>query len=205
MMKLTSLRPIILASGSPRRTEVLEMIGLQFIVAPSKVSEEMDDSWTDFNAYVKELALRKTVAVADEFPDHFVIGADTIVVHNGTVYPKPANPQQAKQFLREFSGQTHSVITGVCVYHDDETELFSVETKVTFRQLDDTLIDVYVDSGDPMDKAGAYGIQTAGALLVERIVGDFFNVMGLPIAQLADYLRRTGLIELKGGAPAIDD
>ena len=203
-MKFSSLQPIILASSSPRRKEILDMVGLQFTVEPSKISEEIDFQGSDFADYATELAERKTLAIAHEFFGNIIIGADTIVVFEGEVYPKPLDHAQAKLFLKTLSGQTHSVITGVCVHHNDITKTFSVETKVTFRSFDDTLIEAYINSGDPMDKAGAYGIQTAGALLVEEIQGDFFNVMGLPISMLIDFLRQDGLIELEGGGPAID-
>ena len=151
----------------------------------------------DFGAYARELASRKTAAIAENYGDHIVIGADTIVVHEGKHYPKPASPAQAKTFLQTLSGKTHTVITGVGVYIGGTLRVFSVETAVTFRELDDVLIDAYVESGDPMDKAGGYGIQTAGALLVDKIDGDYFNVMGLPIAKLTEHLRRFALITLR--------
>ncbi len=103
-----------------------------------------------------------------------------------------------KAFLKELSGKTHTVITGVGLFMDDELRTFSVETKVTFRELDDMLINAYVESGDPMDKAGGYGIQTAGALLVEKIEGDYYNVMGLPIAKLTEHMRKLCLYGIEG-------
>jgi septum formation protein len=204
MMKFMSAKPVILASASPRRKEILSLLGFPFTVLPSHISEDIDMMSDDFGAYARELASRKTAAVAEDFGDHIVIGADTIVVHEGKHYPKPASPAQAKTFLQELSGKTHTVITGVGVYMGGTLRVFSVETAVTFRDLDDVLIDAYVESGDPMDKAGGYGIQTAGALLVEKIDGDYFNVMGLPIAKLTEHLRRLALIALKDGDPFID-
>ncbi len=203
-MKFTSARPIILASASPRRKEILSLVGLPFTVLPSHISEDIDMTSEDFGAYARELASRKTAAIAEDYGDHIVIGADTIVVHEGKHYPKPASPAQAKTFLQTLSGKTHTVITGVGVYIGGTLRVFSVETAVTFRELDDVLIDAYVESGDPMDKAGGYGIQTAGALLVDKIDGDYFNVMGLPIAKLTEHLRRFALITLKEGDPYID-
>lgn len=203
-MKFSSLQPIILASSSPRRKEILEMVGLQFTVEPSKISEEIEFKGRYFSRYAKELAELKARAVANSFPENVIIGADTIVVFDGKVYPKPLDVGQARLFLKTLAGQTHSVFTGVCVYHSNKFKAFSVETKVTFRPFDDTLIEAYIYSGDPMDKAGAYGVQTAGSLLVKEIQGDFFNVMGLPVSKLIDFLRQDGLIELEGGGPAID-
>lgn len=203
-MKFKSAQPVILASASPRRKEILSLLGLPFTVLPSHVSEDIEMTTDDFGDYARELAFRKTEAIAEEYGDHIVIGADTIVVHEGKHYPKPASPAQAKLFLQALSGKTHTVITGVGVSMGGTSRVFSVETAVTFRELDDVLIDAYVESGDPMDKAGGYGIQTAGALLVDKIDGDYFNVMGLPIAKLTEHLRRFALIALQEGDPYID-
>ena len=204
MMKFNIAKPVILASASPRREGILSLLGFPFTVIPSHVSEDIDMESDDFAAYARELAARKTTAVAKEYDDHIVIGADTIVVHEGKHYPKPESKEQAKAFLQELSGKTHAVITGVGISIGGTLRVFSVETAVTFRELDDVLLDAYVASGDPMDKAGGYGIQTAGALLVEKIEGDYFNVMGLPIAKLTEHLRRLALIALKDGDPFID-
>src|SRR5690606_4601248 len=130
-------------------------------------------------------------------PDAFVIAADTIVVFDGEVYPKPSSKEQAESFLRRFAGKTHSVFTGVSILGNGISNVFSVETKVTFKGLDDKLIRAYVDSGDPMDKAGGYGIQTSGALLVDRIDGDYLNVVGLPLSRLLEILREEGIVLLK--------
>jgi septum formation protein len=197
-------KPVILASASPRRQEILSMLGFPFTVIPSHISEDIDMKTDGFGAYARELASRKTEAIAEQYGDHIVIGADTIVVHEGKLYPKPISKEQAKTFLHELSGKTHAVITGVGIYEGGTLRVFSVETAVTFRELDDELIDAYVDSGDPMDKAGGYGIQTAGALLVEKIDGDYYNVMGLPIAKLTEQLRRLAFIALKEGDSFID-
>ncbi len=203
-MKFKSAKPVILASASPRRKEILGMLGFPFTVIPSHVSEDIELETDDFAEYARELASRKTEAIAKEYDQHIVIGADTIVVHEGKVYPKPESKEQAKTFLQEFSGKTHVVITGVGMSVGGISRVFSVETAVTFRELDDVLIDSYVESGDSMDKAGAYGIQTAGALFVEKIDGDYYNVMGLPISMLTDHLRRLAFITLKDGDPYID-
>lgn len=203
-MKFKNARPVILASASPRRKEILSLLGFPFTVLPSHVSEDIAMTTDDFAGYARELASKKTAVIAEDYGDHIVIGADTIVIHEAKHYPKPESKEQAKQFLRELSGKTHTVITGVGISIGGTLRVFSVETAVTFRELDDVLIDAYVESGDPMDKAGGYGIQTAGALFVDKIDGDYFNVMGLPIAQLTEHLRRLALISLKEGDPFID-
>ncbi|MFJ7933530.1 Maf family protein [Sporosarcina sp. NPDC096371] len=202
-MKFKIAKPVILASASPRRKEILSLLDFPITVIPSLVSEDIDVPTDDFAAYARELASMKTSAVAKEHDNHIVIGADTIVVHEGKLYSKPNSKEQAKTFLQELSGKTHTVITGVGIFEGGILRVFSVETAVTFRELDDVLIDAYVDSGDSMDKAGGYGIQTAGALLVEKIDGDYYNVMGLPLAKLTEHLRRLALIALKDGDPYI--
>lgn len=204
-MKFTVVKPVILASASPRRKEILSMLGFPFAVVPSNLSEDLALGNNDFESYARQLASMKTQAIANEEQDSIVIGADTIVVHKGKIYPKPESKEQARAFLEELSGETHSVITGVGLFMDSKICTFSVQTKVTFREFDDMLINAYVESGDPMDKAGGYGIQTAGSLLVEKIDGDFYNVMGLPIAKLTEYMRNLGFMELKGGVSLIDN
>ncbi|QTD41582.1 nucleoside triphosphate pyrophosphatase [Sporosarcina sp. Te-1] len=198
-MKIETDSRIVLASSSPRRRELLEMVGIPFEVLPSDVKENIELHGNGFEEFVKTLAQTKAQAVAERVDGAVVIGADTIVVYNGEIYHKPVSPEEAKQFLRDFSGKTHSVYTGVAIWCEGEWSLVCEETKVVFRKLDDELIDWYVDSGDPMDKAGAYGIQTAGALLVERIVGDYYNVVGMPIAKVVNCLRELNLLALQGG------
>jgi septum formation protein len=205
LMKFTVVKPVVLASTSPRRKEILSLLGFPFAVVPSNVSEDLAVGNNDFESYARQLAAMKTQAVANEEQNSIVIGADTIVVHEGKLYSKPESKEQARAFLKELSGKTHTVITGVGLFMGDKICTFSVKTKVTFRELDDKLINAYVESGDSMDKAGGYGIQTAGALLVEKIDGDYYNVMGLPIAKLTEYMRELSLMELKGGVPFIDN
>ena len=204
-MRFESVKPVILASASPRRKEILGLLGFPFTIIPSDVSEDLELENDDFQEYAQKLAAKKAWAVADHEPDSIVIGADTIVVHEGKVYPKPESKEQAKAFLKAFSGNTHTVITGVGLCIDGAIRTFAVETKVTFRDLDNPLIDAYVESGDPMDKAGGYGIQTAGALLVQKIEGDYYNVMGLPISKLTETMRKFALIALKDGDLSSDN
>ncbi|KXH87319.1 nucleoside triphosphate pyrophosphatase [Sporosarcina sp. HYO08] len=204
-MKFIAPKRVILASASPRRRELLQLLGLPFAVIPSDVSEDVGWKGDDFQGLARALAAKKTWAVAAGHEEAIVIGADTIVVQDGVVYPKPASEAEAIRFLRKLSGREHSVITGVGIYHNGQVETFATETIVTFRKLDDALIDAYVRSKDPMDKAGAYGIQTAGALLVAKIEGDYHTVVGLPIAKLVEELRRLQLIVLQeGGQPNAD-
>jgi septum formation protein len=191
--------PIILASGSPRRQELLRDIGIPFETMPSNVEEVVEWAEGEFEDYVQKLAVKKATAVSEENPDAVIIAADTIVVFEGEMYPKPSSKERAENFLRKFSGKTHSVFTGVCILGNGISTVFAEETKVTFKKLDEPLIRVYVDSGDPMDKAGGYGIQTAGALLVEKIEGDYLNVVGLPLSKLVETLRKEGIIRLKEG------
>ncbi|BAQ11580.1 Maf-like protein [Bacillus sp. OxB-1] len=197
-MKFMATKPVILASGSPRRKELLGLLGFPFEVIPSHVSEDLAIDDMDGRQYVEALAKEKTMAVAQLHDSAIVIGADTIVSLDGRIYPKPDDAEEAKRFLEELSNNTHTVTTGVGIYVNGEVVTFSVETKVTFRELDIALIDAYVASGDPMDKAGAYGIQTAGALFVDKIEGDYHAVVGLPIAELAARLQGLGLISIGG-------
>lgn len=203
-MKFVSNVPIILASGSPRRKELLQTLGFHFEVLPSNADEAIDLIDEDFNGYVERLAQRKAKVVSETEKHSLVIAADTIVVFNGNVYPKPSTAEEAVKFLTSFAGKTHSVFTGICLQYGERTISFSEETKVTFKPLDEILIKAYVDSGDPMDKAGGYGIQTAGALLVEKIDGDYLNVVGLPLSKFVDVMREEGFLELKGGVFADD-
>lgn len=203
-VKFTVQKPIILASGSPRRQELLTLAGIPFDVQVSHAEEDIELIEQDFGRYVEQLAVKKASVVAENHSEALVIAADTIVVYEGAIYPKPSSAEQAVAFLKEFSGNTHSVFTGVCLLEGGKSKLFSVETKVTFRSIDEALVHAYVLSGDPMDKAGGYGIQTAGALLVEKIDGDYLNVVGLPLSKLVELLRKEGHIRLKEGEHFLD-
>ncbi|MFD1204003.1 MULTISPECIES: Maf family protein [Sporosarcina] len=204
-MKFTIKKPLILASSSPRRKELLSLIGIPFDVVHSQVDENIALTADRYPEYVMGLAEKKARAVANKYRESIVIGADTIVVFDRKVYPKPATEEEAEQFLKEFSGKTHSVYTGVAIINDREKITFYNKTDVTFRDLDEELIRGYIASGDPMDKAGGYGIQTAGALFVDSITGDYQTVVGLPIAKLTEVLRKEGLIELKDGETILDN
>jgi len=187
-------KPIILASASPRRQQLLAETGLPFTVAVSEVDEEAINSGSP-REIAEQRALHKARAVAKTLPGGLVIGADTIVLCQGQVLGKPKDTADAKRLLSLLSGRSHRVITGVCVLEapDGRCLVASACTKVVFRRLSPEEIDRYVATGEPMDKAGAYGIQGKGALLVERIVGDYFNVVGLPLTLLARLLKEFGV------------
>ncbi len=175
---------LVLASASPRRKELLAMLSLPFDVVMSEV-EETSVQATTMQDYVKGVALLKTRDVAKKAPSTTVIGADTIVVYNNELLHKPKTREEAISHLSRLSGKHHAVMTAVAIIEPNGNEtVFIEETTVVFHHLSQELIEVYVDSGDPFDKAGGYGIQTAGTLLVKRIEGDYNNVVGLPLAAL---------------------
>ncbi|MHB8845274.1 MAG: Maf family protein [Nitrospirota bacterium] len=186
---------IILASNSPRRKELLTQIGLSFVVAPADVDESILQGEQP-EAYVSRLALDKARAAAERAGEGIVIAADTIVVVNGSVLGKPADAADARRMLHLMSGKEHSVVTGLAVF-DASTGRSIIRisvTKVLFRDLSQREIDAYVATGEPLDKAGAYGIQERGALLVERIEGCYSNVVGLPLSLLGGMLREFGVL-----------
>lgn len=186
-------KKIILASGSPRRRELMDREGFEFTVITSKAEENYDPSLPP-QEIAQSLAKLKAQAVASALPaqdleDSIVIGADTIVALDGVIYGKPADASDACRMLRELSGKTHQVITGVCIICNKDAQAFAQSTNVNFKELSDSEIQEYVASGEPLDKAGAYGIQGLGGKLVDSIDGDFDNVVGLPIKTLAPKLR----------------
>lgn len=185
---------IILASKSPRRQELLEMLGFEdFIVIPAGDAEAVKAGLTPEDT-VCEIALRKARSVKLRTRgDNLIIAADTLVYLAGTCLGKPENKQDAKRMLMSLSGKKHTVYTGVAVIRGDR-ELCSAEASdVYFRELDESEVEAYIATGEPMDKAGAYAAQGLGALFVRRIEGDFFNVMGLPICRLGLMLKEFNL------------
>lgn len=193
-MIMPAIQPrIILASASPRRAELLKQIGVEFELVPSQIEERPhpDEAPGD---YITRIARAKVVAVARGRDSGLVIGADTVVVLDGRLIGKPENQADAHRLLRLLSGKWHAVLTGVALY-DVETrhEVADYEkTLVKFAQLNDTEIDWYVNTGEPMDKAGAYGIQGLGGLFVDEIAGNYYNVVGLPIPLVYRLARRLG-------------
>ena len=184
---------IVLASQSPRRRELLSLIGIPHEVRPADVDETLRDG-EDPAAYCERLAREKALTVARALDgDAVVIGSDTTVVVDGVVLGKPEDDADARRMLRTLSGRSHIVLTGVAVARGPRLESGVEEVGVTFRALDDGEIDAYVRTREPMDKAGAYGIQGFGATIVSRIEGDYFAVMGLALVRLVGLLGRVGI------------
>lgn len=184
---------IILASASPRRAELLQQIGVVFELAPSQIEERPhpDEAPAD---YITRIARAKVIAVARERSAGLIIGADTVVVLDGQLMGKPENETDAQKMLRQLSGKWHAVLTGVALY-DVQTrhEVADYEkTLVKFAQMTDAEIEWYVRTGEPMDKAGAYGIQGLGGLFVDEVAGNYYNVVGLPIPLVYRLARRLG-------------
>ena len=178
---------LILASGSPRRKELLSLFGLPFVIRAADIDETMDQNKAPFDE-VARVSRLKALAVPREEED-IVIAADTIVVLGGTVLGKPHSREEAIKMLTALSGRDHQVMTGCTVIRGEKTKTFTEVTDLHFRPLREAEILRYVDSGEPMDKAGAYGIQGGAALFCEKIVGDYYNVMGLPVCRLGQVLR----------------
>ena len=180
---------IILASGSPRRRELLALFGHPFQVHPADIDETMDPKKKPFDE-VARLSREKALAVPRE-EGEAVIAADTIVVCDDKILGKPKSEEEAKAMLRLLSGRAHQVMTGCTVLYNGAAETFTEVTQVHFRPLSEKEIDRYVATGEPMDKAGAYGIQGGGALFCEGLEGDYYNVMGLPVCRLGEILKKT--------------
>ncbi len=176
--------PLILASASPRRRELLTTLGIDFRVVVPEV-DETPLAKERPRAFAERLAKEKAHAVV---ATGVVIAADTIVVYQDTILGKPAHTHHAEEMLRFLSGSTHEVITGVCVKDPKRTVVFSVITEVIFRTLDDAEIEAYILTGEPMDKAGAYAIQGGAAHMVRSIRGSYTNVVGLPLCELHETL-----------------
>lgn len=181
---------IVLASTSPRRKELLHKLNIPFFIYSPNVDETIVGTHSP-DTVVQTLALRKAKAVAKQYPHSIVIGADTIV-YAERILGKPLNRQEAISMLKELSGRTHSVYTGVAIVHQGTEETFFEKTDVEFWELSNADIERYVDSGEPFDKAGAYGIQGFGAILVKAIIGDYYSVVGLPISRLSRILADKG-------------
>ena len=183
---------LILASASPRRKELLEKAGYTFEIIVSDADETLPDGITPEEA-VRLNARRKAQAVSDLHPGAVVLGCDTVVAIDGAILGKPTDEADAKTMLRRLSGNTHTVYSGVCITDGTSTEVFAVATDVTFYPLSDATIDAYVATKEPMDKAGAYGIQGFGGVLVKEIRGDYSNVVGLPLSESARVLAQFGV------------
>jgi septum formation protein len=184
--------PVILASQSPRRRELLTLIGIPHEVRPADIDERLLPGELPA-AHAERLAREKAATIGRREPDAVVIGSDTIVVVDGDVLGKPADEAEAIAMLTRLSGRSHTVMTAVAVRWRGEERSAVEEVGVTFGVLDDARIRAYVATGEPMDKAGAYGIQGYGATIVERVDGDYFSVMGLPLFRLTRLMGELGL------------
>ena len=178
---------LILASASPRRKELLGLFGIPFTIRVADIDETMDQNKAPFDE-VGRVSRAKALAVPRNAGET-VIAADTIVVCEGKVLGKPRDAEQAKAMLRLLSGRDHQVMTGCTVLMDGKCETFTEVTDLHFRSLNEHEIEKYVASGEPMDKAGSYGIQGGAALFCQRMSGDYYNVMGLPVCRLWETLK----------------
>ncbi len=183
---------VILASQSPRRRELLSLIGVTHAVMPADLNEDVRPG-EPAEAYTERLAREKALVIAGREPAAVVIAADTTVVVDGDILGKPVDAADARAMIRRLSGREHVVMTGIAVARGTRVESAVEAVRVTFRALSDTEIAEYVATGEPMDKAGAYGIQGYGATIVERVEGDYFSVMGLGLRRLVELLARHGV------------
>lgn len=172
-------KKIILASKSPRRAEILRMAGIEFSIVPSEVDENI--KVVSPKSYAYELSKRKSEDIFKKYPDSTVVGADTIVVIDDQVLGKPKDEDEAFWMLKLLSGREHTVITGVTIINKNNIESFASCSLVKMYDNDDYILKSYINTGEPMDKAGAYGIQGKGSILIEKITGCYYNIMGLPI------------------------
>jgi nucleoside triphosphate pyrophosphatase len=188
---------LILASKSPRRKHLLEQAGLKFSIMPSDI-DESSLAMSDPASYVRKLAEFKALDVSQKHPDSWVIGADTIVLIDNRILGKPGSKDEAREMLKHLSGKSHQVLTGYCICCGEKKRLFSetIKTGVHFKKLRPEEIDWYIESGEPLDKAGAYAIQGVGSFLVRSIDGSYTNVVGLPVCEVIEFLIKQGVIRL---------
>ena len=194
---------VVLASASPRRRQLLDLIGIEHEVRPANIDESMRPRENP-RRHAERLAREKATAIAKRDPDLITIAADTIVVVNRKVLGKPKDAEDAARMLSLLSGREHVVTTAVAVSRGRKLRSAVEEVRVKFRRLRDDEIEAYIATGEPMDKAGAYGIQGFGATIVERIEGDYFAVMGLPIVRLVGLLRDVGVAYRFGSLATIE-
>ena len=180
---------VILASKSPRRRELMSLLHIPFEVIVSDIDEQIDYS-KDLVKEIEKLSYQKAKAVFDKNQDALVIGSDTIVKIGNDVLGKPKSLQEAKDMLHELSDKTHEVVTGVTILYKDKTETFSSVAQVCFYPLSEEEIDEYVNTNEPMDKAGSYAIQGDAAKFIKSINGDYYTIVGLPIAELYHRLKK---------------
>ena len=192
-------QPFILASASPRRQEMLRTLGLDFQVAAADV-DELLLSGESPEEYVLRVAAEKAQVIAETSPEAWVVAADTAVIVGSDILGKPSGRAAALAMLKQLSGKTHRVLTGFCIscFHQKKTVQQISETAVCFNDLTDDVLEAYVKTGDSLDKAGAYGIQSFGGVLVKEITGSYSNVVGLPLAEITNQLLRLEVIAPAG-------
>lgn len=182
---------MILASNSPRRKEILENFGFDIKIETKNVEEISDKN--NYIDITKDIAYKKGIEIAAENRDELVVSADTIVVLDGEIMGKPKDEKEAYEMLNKLSGRSHEVVTAFAIFYKNTEKINYCVTKVFFKNLTEEEINWYIESREPMDKAGAYGIQGLGNVFVEKIDGDFFNVMGFPLSSFYDTLKEAGL------------
>jgi len=189
------MKKIVLASSSPRRELLLKQIGLDFIVYPSNIDEKILSEKISPKEFVLKIALEKARRVANIFNEAIIISADTIVVLDGKILGKPKDREDAINMLKRLRGKIHQVFTGIVVWETPTNKYLVRVVKSLVKMRDYSLEEIvnYVNTGEPFDKAGAYGIQGKGALLVEKIEGDYYNIVGLPLASLNLLLKKFGI------------
>lgn len=186
------MKQIILASKSPRKRAILEQVGLPFIIDASDCDEENIKFKTP-REMVRKLSLEKAKIIAKRHPNEIILAADTTVIFKNQIIGKPKSKKDAFRILKLLSGKTHEVITGFTIVGKQKIKTYHVTSRVKFKKLSDKEINAYIATGEPMDKAGGYGIQEKGGLFVENIEGDYFNVVGLPIAAVSERLKEFGV------------
>jgi septum formation protein len=191
----SNLQPLILASESPRRIRLLRSLGLTFEVIPSG-NEEKDDLKKEPSILAEHHAREKARTISRLYPGSWVLSADTIVVLGDTIFGKPASAEEAVDMLHQLSGQEHHVFSGLCLMRGNPTfmRVGCFRTKVRFKRLTEAEIHAYVETGEPLDKAGAYGIQEMGVFLVESLQGSYTNVVGLPLCETLEWLMEQRII-----------
>ncbi len=193
------MKRLVLASASPRRRELLSQAGIDYEVCVS--DQEERNLWHTPEQLVMNLAMLKTTDVYEKLgsdDERWILGADTVVSLDGEIFGKPADETEAFKMLQRLQGRTHQVFTGVCLKMGDITRIFCEKTDVTMYELSDEQIQDYIRTGEPMDKAGAYGIQGMGAVLIQGIRGDYNNVVGLPLARVWHMMAAHGEMRLAG-------
>ena len=183
------MNKLILASGSPRRKELLEDLGYPFEIIPSNIDEHIDLN-NSIIEEIEKLSFNKALSVFNNHKDSIVIGSDTVVVLDNKIYGKPKDMEDAKRMIQDFRNRTHVVITAVSIISNKKSETFSSQTEVTFSNITDKEIDIYLNEEKVLDKAGAYAIQGKAKKYIKAINGDFYTVVGLPVQMLNERLKK---------------